>query len=103
MESKNILDQIVEFLAMEEILDLKALIQEEDMILLIHLITKEEFSHLTISKVLMNLVIQFLNLKFQKDRSYQEEEIHLISNRLDSVGDLEEVLEEDLEETNSFD
>jgi hypothetical protein len=93
----------VEFLAMEEILDLKALIQEEDMILLIHLITKEEFSHLTISKVLMNLVIRFLNLKFQKDRSYQEEEIHLISNRLDSVGDLEEVLKEDLEETNSFD
>lgn len=103
MESKNILGQIVEFLAMEETLDLKALIQGEDMIRLIHLITKEEFNHLTIFKVLMNLVIQFLSLKFQKGLSYQEEEIHLISNRLDLVGDLEEVLVEVSEETNSFD
>lgn len=77
---------------MEETLDSKVPIPSGDMILLIRLIIKAEFSHLMIFKVLMNLVILFSNRKSQKGLSFLEEKIHSMI----SLQDLEVDLVEDL-------
>lgn len=93
MESKNILARIAEYLETEETLDSKAQIQGEDMIPLILLITKEELISLMIFKDLMNLVIQFLNLKFPVDLLYLVVKIRSTNNLLDLVEVLGVVLE----------